>query len=121
MRRSPRQAKAEEEGRSRGARARRQDPAPGMKDPRVVAVRKRLDIAGDKDNPLYDDAVLEAVKTFQTEADIDRRRHAGSQHRARHERRKATAVAVRRSIRSTSSSPTWSAGAGCRAISARPT
>jgi L,D-transpeptidase YcbB len=44
---------------------------PGMKDPRVVALRKRLDIAGDKDDPLYDDAVRDAVKTFQTESDID--------------------------------------------------
>jgi murein L,D-transpeptidase YcbB/YkuD len=43
---------------------------PGMSDPRVVALRKRLDIPGDKDNPVYDDAVVEAVKTFQTEADI---------------------------------------------------
>ena len=43
---------------------------PGMKDQRVVALRKRLNIAGDKDNPLYDDAVRDAVKTFQTEADI---------------------------------------------------
>jgi murein L,D-transpeptidase YcbB/YkuD len=43
---------------------------PGMKDSRVVALRKRLDIAGDKDNPLYDDAVSDAVKTFQTESDI---------------------------------------------------
>ena len=43
---------------------------PGMKDARVVALRKRLDIAGDKDNPLYDDAVRDAVKTFQTESDI---------------------------------------------------
>jgi murein L,D-transpeptidase YcbB/YkuD len=44
---------------------------PGMKDARVVALRKRLNIAGDKDDPLYDDAVRDAVKTFQTEADID--------------------------------------------------
>ena len=44
---------------------------PGMKDLRVVQLRKRLDIAGDKNNPLYDDAVRDAVKTFQTEADID--------------------------------------------------
>ena len=44
---------------------------PGMKDARVVAVRKRLDIPGDKDNPLYDDAVRDAVKTFQTESDIN--------------------------------------------------
>ncbi len=43
----------------------------GMKDPRVVQLRKRLDIAGDKDSPLYDDAVRDAVKTFQTQADID--------------------------------------------------
>ena len=43
---------------------------PGMKDPRVVSLRKRLNVAGDKDNPLYDDAVRDAVKTFQTEADI---------------------------------------------------
>jgi L,D-transpeptidase YcbB len=44
---------------------------PGMKDARVVALRKRLDIPGDKDNPLYDDAVRDAVKTFQTESDIN--------------------------------------------------
>jgi murein L,D-transpeptidase YcbB/YkuD len=41
-----------------------------MRDQRVIALRKRLNIAGDKDNPLYDDAVRDAVKTFQTEADI---------------------------------------------------
>ena len=44
---------------------------PGMKDARVIALRKRLNIAGDKDSSLYDDAVRDAVKTFQTEADID--------------------------------------------------
>ncbi len=43
----------------------------GMKDQRVVALRKRLSISGDKDSPLYDDAVRDAVKAFQTEADID--------------------------------------------------
>ena len=43
---------------------------PGMKDARVVSLRKRLDIAGDKDNPLYDDEVRDAVKTFQTETEI---------------------------------------------------
>ena len=43
----------------------------GMKDPRVVQLRKRLDVAGDKNNPLYDDAVRDAVKTFQTQSDID--------------------------------------------------
>ena len=44
---------------------------PGMKDARVVALRKRLDVKGDKDSPLYDDAVRDAVKIFQTEADLD--------------------------------------------------
>jgi murein L,D-transpeptidase YcbB/YkuD len=43
---------------------------PGMKDARVVSLRKRLDIAGDKNNPLYDDEVRDAVKTFQTESEI---------------------------------------------------
>ncbi len=44
---------------------------PGMKDKRVADLRKRLDIPGDKNNTLYDDAVAEAVKTFQTTADLD--------------------------------------------------
>jgi murein L,D-transpeptidase YcbB/YkuD len=44
---------------------------PGMKDQRVVALRKRLNIAGDKSNTLYDDAVRDAVKTFQTEGDLN--------------------------------------------------
>jgi murein L,D-transpeptidase YcbB/YkuD len=43
---------------------------PGMKDQRVVQLRKRLNVAGDKDNPLYDNAVRDAVKAFQTGADI---------------------------------------------------
>ena len=44
---------------------------PGLKDARVTQLRKRLDISGDKDNPLYDDAVRDAVKAFQTGADLD--------------------------------------------------
>jgi murein L,D-transpeptidase YcbB/YkuD len=43
---------------------------PGMSDPRVIALRKRLDVAGDKNSPLYDNAVFEAVKAFQISADI---------------------------------------------------
>jgi murein L,D-transpeptidase YcbB/YkuD len=43
---------------------------PGMKDERVIALRKRLDVAGDKNNTLYDDAVRDAVKAFQTETDL---------------------------------------------------
>jgi murein L,D-transpeptidase YcbB/YkuD len=44
---------------------------PGMKDKRVIALRQRLNVPGDKNNPLYDEAVVEAVKTFQTEQDLD--------------------------------------------------
>ena len=43
---------------------------PGLKDPRVLALRQRLNIAGDKNNELYDDAVRDAVKAFQTAADL---------------------------------------------------
>jgi murein L,D-transpeptidase YcbB/YkuD len=43
---------------------------PGMSDPRVLAVRKRLKIADNADSPAYDDAVFDAVKAFQTEANI---------------------------------------------------
>jgi murein L,D-transpeptidase YcbB/YkuD len=50
---------------------------PGMKDKRVIALRERLNVAGDKDSPLYDDAVMEAVKTFQTEQDLDADGNAG--------------------------------------------
>ncbi|HVZ51933.1 MAG TPA: L,D-transpeptidase family protein [Pseudolabrys sp.] len=42
----------------------------GMKDERVIALRKRLGIAGDKNNPLYDETVRAAVTKFQEQADI---------------------------------------------------
>jgi murein L,D-transpeptidase YcbB/YkuD len=51
---------------------------PRMKDQRVVSLRKRLNIAGDKDNPLYDDAVRDAVKAFQTGADLGADGNLGS-------------------------------------------
>jgi len=41
---------------------------PGMHDERVVALRKRLNVGGDSN--LYDDDVRDAVKAFQTEADL---------------------------------------------------
>ena len=44
---------------------------PGMKDERVTALRKRLDIAGDKNDAHYDDKVVEAVKAFQLGADLN--------------------------------------------------
>ncbi|MDI3468944.1 MAG: hypothetical protein OJF62_001007 [Pseudolabrys sp.] len=43
---------------------------PGMKDPRVTLLRKRLDV-GNVDNTLYDDEVRDAVRAFQTSADLD--------------------------------------------------
>jgi murein L,D-transpeptidase YcbB/YkuD len=44
---------------------------PGQKDARVAQVRKRLDVAGDKDSTVYDNAVRDAVKAFQTSVDLD--------------------------------------------------
>jgi murein L,D-transpeptidase YcbB/YkuD len=43
---------------------------PGMEDSRVVALRKRLDIPGDRNNPRYDQAVTDAVIAFQSSAGI---------------------------------------------------
>ncbi len=43
---------------------------PGMKDQRVIALRKRLNVSGDKNNPVYDDAVRDAVRAFQLSADL---------------------------------------------------
>jgi murein L,D-transpeptidase YcbB/YkuD len=38
---------------------------PGMEDPRVLALRKRLNVSADSDSQSYDTAVVEAVKSFQ--------------------------------------------------------
>ncbi len=43
---------------------------PGMKDERVLAVRKRLDIPSDKDSIVYDAAVSKAVKRFQNDNEL---------------------------------------------------
>jgi murein L,D-transpeptidase YcbB/YkuD len=42
----------------------------GMEDVRVIALRKRLDIKGDKENKSYDDDVRDAVRAFQTVAEL---------------------------------------------------
>ncbi|HEX5509610.1 MAG TPA: L,D-transpeptidase family protein, partial [Pseudolabrys sp.] len=43
---------------------------PGMSDPRVISLRKRLNIAGDSSSVVYDKDVFEAVKEFQKSADL---------------------------------------------------
>jgi len=43
----------------------------GMKDSRVIALRKRLDVPGDKNSQVYDEDVRDAVKAFQESADLD--------------------------------------------------
>ncbi len=43
---------------------------PGMSDPRVIGLRKRLNISGDKSSPVYDDEVFAAVKDFQKSVDL---------------------------------------------------
>jgi L,D-transpeptidase YcbB len=42
----------------------------GMRDERVIAVRKRLEISGDKNSSVYDDEVRDAVKSFQVDNDL---------------------------------------------------
>ncbi len=37
----------------------------GMKDQRVIALRQRLNVPGDRNSPVYDEQVKEAVKAFQ--------------------------------------------------------
>jgi murein L,D-transpeptidase YcbB/YkuD len=44
---------------------------PGMNDPRVAALRKRLKIAGDQSDTAYDASVVEAVKAFQKGAGLN--------------------------------------------------
>ncbi|MCF8477854.1 MAG: L,D-transpeptidase family protein [Pseudolabrys sp.] len=69
-------------GKAEAAKLEEEKPAPavhiaggpimrlGMKDARVIALRKRLKIEGDADSRVYDQAVVESVMTFQTEADL---------------------------------------------------
>ncbi|HEU4661018.1 MAG TPA: L,D-transpeptidase family protein [Pseudolabrys sp.] len=52
---------------------------PGMSDPRVISLRKRLNIPGDKNSPVYDKDVFEAVKDFQKSAGIGADGMAGLQ------------------------------------------
>ena len=86
---------------------------PPMEDARVPMLRERLGIAGDAADLKYDAKLAEAVKKFQKSADLP----ATGNSTARPSR---SSTARRTASRSTSSSPTWSAGAGTRAISARP-
>jgi murein L,D-transpeptidase YcbB/YkuD len=70
-------------GKTEAAKVEEEKPAPvvrisggpimraGMKDARVVLLRKRLKITTNPDSPVYDETVIEAVKTFQTQADLD--------------------------------------------------
>jgi murein L,D-transpeptidase YcbB/YkuD len=43
---------------------------PGMSDPRVVQLRKRLNVTANPGSAAYDDNVVEAVKAFQREKDL---------------------------------------------------
>jgi murein L,D-transpeptidase YcbB/YkuD len=44
---------------------------PGLKDPRVPALRKRLKAGGDPADTRYDDELVDAVKRFQTQAGLN--------------------------------------------------
>ena len=86
-------------------------------DPRVPLLRKRLKIAGDETSTSYDQDVVDAVKKFQQGAGLSADGVAGPA-----TLRALNGTACRSaSAPPTSSSSTWIAGAGCRAISARTT
>ena len=86
-----------------------------MEDPRVPALRERFGIKAADGDTTYDKALADAIAKFQKEHGLQ----ANGQLTAGDARRASTARSA--STTSTSSSPTWSAGAGCRATSARPT
>ena len=83
----------------------------GMKDPRVPLIRARFNLAKDSDNQtIYDERVASAVAAFQKEKGLPDTGVLNPQTVAA---LSGPSVAQRRSR---SSSPTWSAGAGCRPI-----
>jgi murein L,D-transpeptidase YcbB/YkuD len=85
-----------------------------MEDPRVPALRQWFSLTAPDGDTNYDKALSDSIAKFQKEQGIS---PPASSHR-----RRSTPSTVRSARRpSTSSSPTWSAGAGCRATSARPT
>jgi murein L,D-transpeptidase YcbB/YkuD len=69
-------------GKAEAAKVEEEKPAPlvrisggpimraGMKDARVVLLRKRLQVTDNPDSPVYDQEVIDAVKAFQTQADL---------------------------------------------------
>ena len=83
---------------------------PGMEDARVPILRKRLKLRR-RDGLHYDEELVAAVKRFQEQSSLH---PDGSSGRTRSQ----GSTANPRLTRPTPSSPTWSAGAGCRTISA---
>ncbi len=86
-----------------------------MEDPRVPALRERFGLKAADGDTTYDKTLADTIAKFQKEHGISAERPAQRGDARRHQRPEA------REDASTSSSPTWSAGAGCRATSARPT
>ena len=87
-------------------------PKVGASDDRVPLLRERLNVSGD--GTTFDKPLADAVKKYQQEHKL---RVTGTL-------TQETIDALNghsRTSRSTSSSPIWSAGAGCRTISATPT
>ena len=86
-----------------------------MEDPRVPALRERFGLKATDGDTNYDKTLADTIAKFQKEQRPQRQRPAHAGDARRHQRAEA------REDRSISSSPTWNAGAGCRATSARPT
>ena len=85
-----------------------------MQDARVPLLREKLGVAGEASDLDYDAKLAEAVKKFQ------QANRAAGHRQSRCARPSRSSTARRAAGRSISSSPTWSAGAGIRAISAPP-
>ena len=84
-----------------------------MTDERVPQLREKLGLPAVRDDMFYDKPLADAVAQFQKEKGLPADRPADATRRSTRSTASATSATTR------SSSPTWSAGAGCRATSAR--
>ena len=84
-----------------------------MQDERVPALREQLGLPAVRDDLFYDKPLADAVAQFQKEKGLP------ATGRLTQADRRCASTASATSATTRSSSPTWSAGAGCRATSAR--
>ncbi len=93
----------------------------GIEHEQVALLRKRLEIPAGANETKFDEAVLEAVRQFQSSPRLGRRRHGRRRHAAPPQWRPASESRWEARRASSRSWSIWSAGAGCRTTSARST